>query len=271
MDAIKNFSYGTVLTPPSPAASGTTLVLDSGQGARFPDPSTDGEYNIVIKPFREIPVPSNAEICRVTARSGDTFTITREQEGSLARTILAGDEVFLSLTKKTMDELVTKTDEQTLTNKTLTNPTINMGDSMPSTNIRAKAYLPTANQTISTGSATIVQLSAESYDDGGDFNTSTYKFVVPVTGTYLVTGQVKWSSTVTDKRYAAMIYVGTGDVAAAYDSAAQFGALFQNVAWVGKLSSGNEVSLRAFQSSGENQDVLFGEDETWLSVHLLSI
>ena len=122
MDAIKNFSYATVLTAPSPAASGTSLVLNSGQGARFPDPSGDGEYNIVIKPFREIPTSANAEICRVTGRSTDTLTITREQESSSARTIIATDEVYLAMTKKTVDELVTKDDTQTLTNKTLTSP-----------------------------------------------------------------------------------------------------------------------------------------------------
>jgi len=111
MDARKNFSYGTVLTAPTPAASGTTLILNSGQGARFPAPATDGEFNIVVKPFREIPTSSNAEICRVTARTTDTLTITREQESSSARTIIATDEVFLAMTKKTLDDMGDKVEE----------------------------------------------------------------------------------------------------------------------------------------------------------------
>jgi len=108
MDITKNFAYGTVLTPPSPAASGTTLVLDSGQGSRFPDPAVDGAYNVVVKPASTIPLSSNAEIVRVTALSTDTLTITRTQEGSSARTIIAGDEVYLSITKKTVDDRETQ-------------------------------------------------------------------------------------------------------------------------------------------------------------------
>jgi len=114
-DAIKNFAYGTVLTPPSPATTGTSLVLNSGQGARLPDPAVDGAYNIVMKPAGTIPLSSNAEIARVTAISTDTLTIVREQEGSSARTVIAGDEVYLSLTKAVADNWVDKDSAQTIT------------------------------------------------------------------------------------------------------------------------------------------------------------
>ena len=39
----KNFAYGKVATAPSPATSGTSLVLEIGQGARFPN-TTGGTY-----------------------------------------------------------------------------------------------------------------------------------------------------------------------------------------------------------------------------------
>jgi len=103
MDNRKNFSYGTVLTAPTPAASGTELILTSGHGARFPDPAVE-EYNLVVKPFREVPTLANSEIVRVTALTSDTFTIVREQESSDPRTIVAGDEVFLAITKKILDD-----------------------------------------------------------------------------------------------------------------------------------------------------------------------
>jgi len=35
-DAHKNFSYSTVLTAPSPADTGTSLVVAAGDGAKFP-------------------------------------------------------------------------------------------------------------------------------------------------------------------------------------------------------------------------------------------
>lgn len=102
-DPTKNFAYATVLTPPSPASSGTTLVLDSGLGARFPDPSTAGAFNVVVWPLNTLPTLDNAEIVRVTARSSDTLTITRIQESSNARAIIAGDQVALTITKLRWD------------------------------------------------------------------------------------------------------------------------------------------------------------------------
>jgi len=104
-DAHKNFSYGTVLTAPSPATTGTTLVLNSGEGADFPQPSTDGEYNVTIWPTGVQPLSSNAEIVRVTARTTDTLTITRQQEGTSARTVVVGDQVALTITAKVATDI----------------------------------------------------------------------------------------------------------------------------------------------------------------------
>ena len=105
MDARKNFSYGTVATAPSPATTGTSLVLGAGQGALFPQPSTDGAFNITVWPTGSNPLSTNAEICRVTARSTDTLTITRQEEDTSARTIVVGDQVKLGLTAKVLDEI----------------------------------------------------------------------------------------------------------------------------------------------------------------------
>jgi len=110
MDAITNFGYSTVATAPSPATTGTSLVLASGEGSRFPQPSTDGEFNIVVWVTGEAPLSSNAEICRVTARTTDTLTITREQESTTARTIVIGDQVQLAPTKKVFDDIQTQLD-----------------------------------------------------------------------------------------------------------------------------------------------------------------
>jgi len=105
MDARKNFSYGTVATAPSPATTGTSLVLESGQGALFPQPSTDGAFNIVVWVTGANPLSTNSEIVRVTARSTDTLTIVREQEGTTARTVVVGDQVMLGITDKTINDV----------------------------------------------------------------------------------------------------------------------------------------------------------------------
>lgn len=88
MDSHKNFAWAAVLTPPSPAASGTSLVLAAGAGALMPTPP----FNATICPADTVPTTTNAEIVRVLALSGDTVTsMSRAQEGTLARTIVAGD------------------------------------------------------------------------------------------------------------------------------------------------------------------------------------
>lgn len=102
-DAHGNFAVSAVVTAPSPATSGTSLVISAGNGAaRFP---MTPPYNAVICPAATDPTPSNAEVVRVTARTSDTFTITRAQEGSVARTVVAGDRFYAAITAKTLTDV----------------------------------------------------------------------------------------------------------------------------------------------------------------------
>ncbi len=99
-DAHSNFAYSAVATAPSPATSGTSLVVTAGQGALFPAVP----FNATIWPTGAQPLSSNAEIVRVTARSTDTLTITRQQESTSARTVIVGDQIAATITKKTLTD-----------------------------------------------------------------------------------------------------------------------------------------------------------------------
>lgn len=90
----KNFAYGTVLTAPSPATSGTSLVLNSGQGALMPAVP----FPAVIGPIGVQPTAANAEIVTVTGIATDTLTIVRTAEGSSARTVIVGDQLAAVMT-----------------------------------------------------------------------------------------------------------------------------------------------------------------------------
>lgn len=103
MDAHKNLAYSTVATAPTPAASGTSLTVTAGQGTRFPAVP----FNATIWASGEIPVPTNAEIVRVTNIAGDTLTITRTQEGTSARAILVGDQIAATITAQTLTDIET--------------------------------------------------------------------------------------------------------------------------------------------------------------------
>lgn len=95
-----NFGYSTLATAPS-GTSGVSLVVASGHGALFPT----APFNAVIWPADAAPVSTNAEIVRVTAKASDTFTITRAQEGTSARTFSAGAQIAAGVTKRVLTDI----------------------------------------------------------------------------------------------------------------------------------------------------------------------
>lgn len=100
-DGHKNFSYSTVATAPSPATSGTTLHVQTGDGALFPAVP----FNATVWPAGVQPTHDVAEIVRVTGISTDTLTITRAQESSTARSIVIGDQIAATITAKTLTDI----------------------------------------------------------------------------------------------------------------------------------------------------------------------
>jgi hypothetical protein len=96
-----NFAYSTVATAPSPATSGTSLVVAAAAGAAFPP----APFEATVWPVSVQPLGSNAEVVTVTAIATDTFTIVRAREGSSARTIVIGDQIAATITRRTLQQL----------------------------------------------------------------------------------------------------------------------------------------------------------------------
>jgi len=81
-DAIKNFVIVEVSTGYDDSA--TTVVLESGHGAKLPDPAV-ANFNLVWWNATDYPNPADdpdVEIPRVTARTTDTLTIVRPAVGN---------------------------------------------------------------------------------------------------------------------------------------------------------------------------------------------
>jgi hypothetical protein len=107
MDPVKNFAKATVSTGYDQAA--VSIVLSAGHGARFPDPAADGAFNLVWWNSTDYADPSddpNVEVVRCTARSTDTLTITRGQEGTAPQTHNTAGKTYkvaLAFTKRSHD------------------------------------------------------------------------------------------------------------------------------------------------------------------------
>lgn len=100
-DDKKNYAHSTVVVAPSPAISGGTLTVVTGEGALFPIPP----FNAEVSPPGVLSTVANAEVIRVTSIVGDVLHFTRQAEGSSARTILVGDEISNPITVFTFTQI----------------------------------------------------------------------------------------------------------------------------------------------------------------------
>jgi hypothetical protein len=109
LDPVRNIAIASLSSGIS--ASGSTLTLQTGYGANFPNAVVEGQFNIIVWDYTASPDPVSAtdyEIVTVTSGSADTFTITRGQEGTSAvahNTV--GDMIKVALvpTKKMIDAI----------------------------------------------------------------------------------------------------------------------------------------------------------------------
>jgi len=81
----------------------TTITLASTQGSRFPTLGANEYF-----PATLIKEDGTVEIIRVTARSTDTLTVIRGQEGTAATAFLAGDRLELRMTAGAFEEMQAK-------------------------------------------------------------------------------------------------------------------------------------------------------------------
>jgi len=109
LDAVKNFGKVEVSQGYDDVA--TSIILSAGDGAKLPNPAADGEFNLIWWNTTDYVDPSddpNKEIVRCTARSTDTLTIARAQEGTAASTKNTDVKVYrmiLGLTAKMITDI----------------------------------------------------------------------------------------------------------------------------------------------------------------------
>ena len=88
---LKNNASGTLATAIS--ASDTGIVLTTGNGASFPALGAGDYFYATLES-----TGGTFEVIKVTARSGDSMTVVRAQEGSIANSFAAGSRIELRVT-----------------------------------------------------------------------------------------------------------------------------------------------------------------------------
>lgn len=110
LDPATNFAKVTAST--GYAAGATSIVLESGDGALLPT-TAEGDFNLVYWCSSDYYDPADdpdKEIIRVTARSTDTLTVTRGQEGTSAADHNTGGKTYqliLAVTEKMINDIDT--------------------------------------------------------------------------------------------------------------------------------------------------------------------
>lgn len=123
VDPVKNFAKVTVSIPYDNTA--TSILLNSGDGAKLPNPITDGYFNLVWWNLTDYPDPSddsNKEIVRCTANSSDTLTIIRAQEATSATNKNTSGKTYkmaLTFTAKMIPDLQTDAQDRIDTHASL--------------------------------------------------------------------------------------------------------------------------------------------------------
>ena len=99
------FSNNAVSSLASSISSGATSIsLATGTGSLFPSPGSNQYFALVLTPLATPNGPPR-EIVYCTARSVDTLTVVRGQEGTSATTWTAGDNAQLLITAGTLSSL----------------------------------------------------------------------------------------------------------------------------------------------------------------------
>ena len=134
----------------------------------------------------------------------------------------------------------------------------------------ARAYR-NGGQNISDGTATKVQLNAESYDVLGEFDSTTNnRFTATVAGYYQVNGQVVYPGPDANTRIRAMIYKNGAEVAANLNTLAYSTDCGVHVSDIVSLAIGDYLELYT-QVDGSGTEAITGAaTATYMSIHKLA-
>lgn len=240
-DVAKNFAYSTILMGGViGSTTGTTLKVQSGQGALFGAP-----MNITVWPAGVSPLSTNAEIMRVTNITLDTLTVVRAQEGSTVQgNITAGYQVADTITALDITQIE--------------NDYFNA--------YKFSAYRSTA---YTDGNGSLVQMvfNIELFDTGSNYSTSTGNFVAPVAGFYQFNAGFSTSVTALNVAFCSLFQNGSEVLRGGQSDVAGTAGFGRTVSGLLQLSLGDTVGAYSQGSGGAGNA---GQQFTYFNGFLVS-
>jgi hypothetical protein len=96
-----NFAVSTIADVGGIGSGDVSVDVQAGDGAKFPSLGTGDYFYCVL-----VDSSANREVVKVTARSTDTLTIVRGQDGTTPRAFAQDDAIELRLNKGALEEFV---------------------------------------------------------------------------------------------------------------------------------------------------------------------
>lgn len=120
------------------------------------------------------------------------------------------------------------------------------------------AYRAGSSQNIPDGENTVLQFETELYDDGSDYDVSTYAFTAPVAGRYAFDGLFALASPDASARFGCQLYVNTSAYLGSFVAASDPSSTMRVAAIRGelRLSEGDTVSLRGYHDSAAAKNMV---------------
>jgi hypothetical protein len=141
------------------------------------------------------------------------------------------------------------------------------------TTAKARAYRATTAQSIPDSTFTKVQLNAESYDPGNNFDSTTnYRFTAPVAGYYLISAATIFSGAIADKRYIMRIYKnGATILTESQEQSSISDDISVTALDLVLLAASDTIEVQVYHTSGVAKNLSNNEAHTFLTCHLMSI
>lgn len=127
------------------------------------------------------------------------------------------------------------------------------GASGSSASLNTGFWAYSSPQVIANATYETIEFANETFDDGQNYNTSTYEYTVPEDGVYFFSALARWHN-FSSATYSTLTFNKNGQgilISSGYHVA---GALFDSVTWNGtvKLIAGDKISFKVRQDSGDS-------------------